>query len=506
MTTKFDAIVIGAGLGGLAAAAMLAQKGRGVLLIEQHNVPGGYATSFVRGRYEWEVALHELSGIGPPDHRGDLYRLLEYLGVTQHVAFTRIPELYRSVFPDLDLVLPVGREAYEETLCTAFPHDADGIRRFLNRVHDLARELARFTGKGGIGNPLTAPFRFSKTLRYLPAAWGTVLNRDVKDPQARAVISQYWGYFGIGPAKVAFLYFASALSSYVKKGAAYVKGRSQALSNAFVKVVEANGGKVLFNTRVQQITCANGRVTGVTTRAGEQFQAPVVISNADPITTCRNLLGDIPQATRFLRKLRPAAVAPSSFNVYMGVACPPEKLGLSTHENFLNADPDFDRHYESMRHIGLPGITLATCYNAADPDISPPGTTSMVLTTLYYGTPWFELSPEQYVETKNRIADFMIDTAERIAPGLRSHTEVVEVATPITNMRYTTTMDGSIYGFDNTPFYHTVLRMGHQGPLDGLFFAGAYTQPGGGFEPCIMSGAMAARMAMKQIEKAQEEV
>src|SRR5512136_1427143 len=130
MTKKYDAIVIGAGLGGLSAATMLAKNGLGVLLLERHNVPGGYATSFVRGRYEFEVALHELSGIGPPEHRGNLYRYLDYLGVTRRVEFLRVANMYRSVFPDLDITLPVGREACEEVLCRAFPHEAAGIRRF----------------------------------------------------------------------------------------------------------------------------------------------------------------------------------------------------------------------------------------------------------------------------------------------------------------------------------------------------------------------------------------
>ena len=80
MSKEYDAIVIGAGLGGLAAATTLAHEGLGVLLLERHNVPGGYATSFVRGRFEFEVALHELSGIGPPERRGNVYRALEHLG------------------------------------------------------------------------------------------------------------------------------------------------------------------------------------------------------------------------------------------------------------------------------------------------------------------------------------------------------------------------------------------------------------------------------------------
>jgi prolycopene isomerase len=120
---------------------------------------------------------------------------------------------------------------------------------------------------------------------------------------------------------------------------------------------------------------------------------------------------------------------------------------------------------------------------------------------LAYGEPWSEVPPSEYVTAKNRIADSMIDMAESVAPGLRSHAEVVEVSTPLTNMRYASTMGGSIYGFSQPPWDNMVWRMGHRGPLDGLYFAGAWTQPGGGFEPTIMSGQMAGRAILSKINK-----
>ena len=498
MTKKYDVIVVGAGLGGLSVANVLAQKGLGVLLLERHNIPGGYATSFVRGRYEFDTALHELSGIGPPERRGDLYTFLEGLGITEEVEFIQVKEMYRSIFPDLDIVLPIGHEAYEEALCQTFPDDAKGIRTFLAQVLKMHNEIQYFEKHGGPGNLLTAPFRFSKTLRYLPARWGTVLNRHVKDPRARAVISQYWGYFGMAPSEVSYLYFANALSIYMKLGAAYVKGRSQALSNAFVSALERFGGEIKLSCGVEKITTTNGRATGVITDDGEEIAADWVISNGDPITTCRNLIGDDKVPSKFFRSLRSRTLSPSSLNVFMGINRTPEQLGIEHHENFINSSYDFEDHHDRMSVVDVPGTTLCACYTAIDPSLSPPGTTVLSLTTLFYGEPWYHLSPEEYVETKNRIADGMIKAAEQIAPDIRKYAEVVEVGTPITNMRYTGALSGSIYGFSNSAFDHTVLRMGHKGPLDGLYFVGAWTQPGGGFHPCIMSGQMAAEQILKK--------
>ncbi|MFZ5916634.1 MAG: phytoene desaturase family protein [Chloroflexota bacterium] len=503
--TKYDAIVIGAGLGGLSAATMLAHGGLSVLLLERHNVPGGYATSFVRGRYEFEIALHELSGVGPPQNRGAVYRYLEYLGLADRVEFLHVPNLYRAVFLDpsrpsgrrLDVTLPVGQEAFETTLCQTFPHEAKGIRRFMKRVFDFGRDFSRVTRRRGRVNPLLLPLQHPHFFRYLPVTWGQVLNRDVRDPLARATLSQYWGYVGLPPGQISFVYMASTLAAYVRRGAAFPQGRSQALSNAFLGRFEELGGEVRLNCGVRQILTRDGRATGVITEAGDEITADWIVSNADPVATGRDLIGAEKVPAAFFTRLQSSQVAASTVNVYLGVACPPEKLGLTEHEIFINPDTDFDRHYQTMHRVEPPDAIAVTCYNAVYPDISPPGTSIVVLTALAYGEPWAAIPPGEYVAVKNRIAGAMIDLAETIAPGLRAATEVVEVSTPLTNMRYAGALGGSIYGFSQPPRDNMAWRMRHRGPLDGLYFVGAWTQPGGGFEPCIMSGQMAGGAILK---------
>jgi prolycopene isomerase len=504
MTQKYDAIVIGAGLGGLSGATMLAKNGLKVLMLERHNVPGGYATSFVRGRYEFEVALHELSNIGPKELRGGLYRYLEYLGVAAKVEFVIAPNLYRSVFPGLDITLPVGREAFEAKLGEVFPHERKGIHRFLDRVFGMGRDFARIAKERGVGNRMSMPFRFPYFFRYLPTKWGDVLNRDVKDPLARAVLSQYWGYVGLPPSQVSFLYFAMTLAGYIRRGPAFPVGRSQALSNAFITTFEELGGEVRMNCAAHKIITENGKVCGVITDEEEEIRADWIVSNADPVTTCRDLIGMDKVPARFFTKLQSSEVAPSSVCVYMGVDRPPEDLGFTEHEVFINADHDSDRHFAGFKNLEAPEVLVVACYNTVYPDISPKGTCMVVLTALKYGEPWYAVLPEHYVDTKNRIGDAMITMAEKVFPGLREYAEVVEVSTPLTNMRFAGAMGGSIYGFSQPPRDNMVWRMGHRGPLEGLYFVGAWTQPGGGFEPCMMSGQMAGGAIFSKIKKRRE--
>jgi len=498
---KYDVAVIGAGLGGLSAATYLARKGLRVILFEKHNIPGGYATSFVRGRYEFEVALHELSGIGLPDQPGALLRYLQYLGVADKVEFVHIPHFYRSVFPDVDLRLPVGRENYTQVLCEAFPREAAGIRRFVGRLFDLDREMRYFyklsSGKRPpVGELLKAPLNVRNMLRYALATWEQVLGRDVGDHRARAVLSQIWGYFGLPPSQISYLYFATAMASYIGSGATHIKGRSQSLSNAFVQTFEKLGGEMRFNCAVEKISTHQGRVTGVVTEQGDSIEAANVVSNADPITTCREMIGADKVPQKFWRRLGASQVGASSFNVYLGVAAPPQQLGLTDHEVFINTDYDIDRHYQRMKNLVAPGGVAMTCYNSVLPDISPAGTSMLVLTALMYGQPWLHVAPQEYVDVKNRIADSIINLAEKVYPGLRQAAEVVEVATPITNMRYAGQFGGSIYGSDQPPGDTTVFRLPHWGPLGGLYFAGAWTLPGGGYEPAMVSGRLAGDMLL----------
>jgi prolycopene isomerase len=498
----YDAVVIGAGLGGLAAATDLARHGFGTLLLERHNVPGGYATSFVRGRFELEVALHALAGIGTADEPGGLRPYLEDLGVAAKVEFIQIPELYRSVFPGVDARLPAGRDEYTDAVCSLFPHEAAGIRRFLDRVYGLDEDVSRLAANNGqLGNPLLLPFRYKHLFRYLPVTWSSVLDRDVRDPDARAVLSQYWGYVGTAPSRVAFLNLALVLASYSARKPSFPRGRSQALSSAFIEAYELHGGETQLGCGVERVLVEGGRAVGVVTHEGEEIRARWVVSNCDPVTTYRVLVGDEHLPESFFRTLRSNELAPSSVNVYLGLAKTAGELGLVDYEVFINEDNDLDRHAAAMASIEPPPVVSLTSYNTVYPDFSPPGTSVVTLTSLVHGAPWLRVPAERYFAEKTRIADAMMSAAESVYPGLRAAAEVVEVSTPLTNMRYANTLGGAIYGFDAPTWGSVALRPVNTGPVANLIGVGAWTRPGGGFSPAIMSGRNAAAAVLKAVGK-----
>lgn len=504
-----DVVVVGAGLGGLSAATCLAAAGRDVVLLERHNVPGGYATSFVRGRYEFEVALHQLSGMGSEQNPGPLLRYLERLGVTDHMDLVRLDTIYRSIFPGLDLTLPVGFDACTDVMCAAFPHDADGIRRFLRRIARLGKQIEHFnrmlywsSGLEALGQALRVPAYCSDIVRYAMSTFGAVLQRDVKDPTARAVISQFWGYIGLPPSRAPHLFLGGIIATFIGNGPCHVKGGSQALSSAFATRFEALGGDLRLNCGVRSIRTDRGKVTGVITEHGDEIRAGHVVSNLDPVSTCRELIGAERVPNRFWRSQKGNRTGVSSFGVYLGLARPPAQLGLTDHAVFINESIDAEEHFARTRRIEPPGAVAITSYTPVLPEMTPAGTSMVALATAMYAEPWFDLPPERYVETKSRIAGVMLDRVEEVFPGVRAATEVVEVGTPVTNMRYGGQVGGAIYGTDQVPTNSILYRTPQKGPLGGLFFVGSFTQPGGGFEPAMMSGQLAGRQILAATPRA----
>ena len=499
MGTHYDAIVIGAGLGGLSAAAFLARGGLSVRVLERHVQPGGYATTFMRGGHEFEVSLHELSGIGPPEDRGGLWEVLDALDITSKVDFVQIPEFYRAIGPDLDLRVPVGREAALDAFCRAFPRERKGLTRLMDTSFAI-QAAGTAIGVGKDVNVAVALARFPHAVHAATVPLAKVLDRELRDPLARLAWAQIWGYFGLPPSRLSYVYFAGAIASYIRFGPSYPRGKSQALSNAFVEVIEEAGGRVSLGNGVRRVLTDAGRVTGVIDDHDELLSAGLVVSNANPISTCVDLIGakNVPQ--HFLRRLASARPSLSAVTVYLMLDDDHEACGLLDHELFLNSSIDIEEQYLACLDLGQPRGLSVTTYNVADQEFSPPGTTAVSLTALTEGAAWVRLDPADYPATKARLADQMVAQVNSVFPGFRDRIRTAAVATPITNMRYTGNVNGSIYGFDMTPAENPAWRLAYEGPLDGLWFTGAWTRPGGGYEPCIESGHACAQQILRRVK------
>ncbi len=494
---EFPVIVIGSGLGGLGAACQLAVLDEKVLLLEKHNVPGGFATSFVRGRFEFEGALHMLSDIGTRENQGALYRFLNRIGlVPEHLQFKQVPEFYRSVFLDgYDVTIPYGIEEYFDKLHELFPGEKEGIDKFKEIC------LATYEGIKFVGQKRgkVSPQEILKEHPWLARVAGLTL-KDVFDKcftnqKLIAVISQPWGFLGLPPSGVSAYSFIGMVMIYLVWGGAYPVGRSHSLTSGMAKAFQDLGGRIRFNALVKRILVENEKVWGIELQNGDVYKCNAVISNVNPICTVMKMLPPESVSEQYKKKIFAPEVGPSGFSVYIGLNGTPKELGLTAHETFINATYDLDEAYKGFTMIEEPKYIVAACYNNIDPTITPPGTCQLVLTTLQMGHLWHNIPPDRYVSVKNSFADKMINMVERtIFPDIRKHIEVAKVASPLTYYRYSKNYDGAIYGYNQDVITSPMFRLNSKGPVKGLYLAGAWTNMGGGFSTSILGGRIAAGM------------
>ena len=264
----YDAVVIGAGNGGLTAAAKLSQEGLNVLLLERHNIPGGAATSFCRGRFEFEVALHQLSGLGTPEKPGLLRLQLDKLGVMEDLEFVEISDLYHVATADgFRITLKTNREETIAVLNEKFPHEKDAIKRYFELMASYANDMI---GAFIFRDPEPSREKYPNLYQYALRNSKEILDDYFSDPLLKAVLSAYWGYIGVPPTRLAFAYLAMILFQYLEFKPFHVKGGSQAISNAILNRFISNGGTARFNCGAKKIIVDDGQIRGVVTDDGDE--------------------------------------------------------------------------------------------------------------------------------------------------------------------------------------------------------------------------------------------
>jgi prolycopene isomerase len=495
---SYEVVVIGAGNGGLTAAVGLAQKGLKVLLLERHNIPGGCATSFCRGRFEFEVALHQLSGVGTPENPGPLRMLLSELGVLEDLELVELKDLFQVIGPgDFRLALKPDRGQVVAVLQERFPREREGIERFFDLSYQYAHQmLSAFFFKDP--EPSREKYPVLYHYAYKPAV--EVLDELFTNPLLKAVISSYWGFVGLPPTRLSFAYLAMLFFMYIEFKPFHLKGGSQALSNALINRFLSQGGMARFNSGVSRILMENGRVAGVVVESGEKIETRHIVSNASPVTTYTRLL-DRENVPEFVsREMRGRTLSPSGFVLYCGFDCEPQDLGITGSMTFLAGNTDIsDNNLLDMQRIDLGDQFMAlSCYDVADPDFSPPGTCQISAVTLKYGEPWLRVPPGEYHRVKFGYAESMLQRIEAAFPGARSHIEEIEAATPLTHMRYLGHPYGAIYGFEQYTKDSMFFQPGRSSPLPGLYFASGWTGDCG-FQPTLQAGAAAARSIIREL-------
>jgi all-trans-retinol 13,14-reductase len=502
---EYDAVIIGAGLGGLSCGAAFARQGFRPLVIEKHVRAGGYATTFQRpGGFVFDASLHSTT-VG---ERNGVRDLLPGFPEIKGLEFVPHKTLYRAIYPDYDIRVP-GRDlpGYIRDLASKFPEEKAGIEGLFGDMQGLASDINRYSAAGGRVDMARFVQDYPSLAKTFGKTWGAMVDARVTNPKLKAIVSALWGYYGLPPSRLSPYYYALPTIGYLQEGGYYPVGKSQKISDAFVAFIEERGGKVLLKTRVEKILVKNGAAHGVRTADGWEFTGKVVVSNANAPDTFKKMIDEPDLVKATLARMEKLSISLSTFQIFLGLKKDlVRETGLKDTEIFYNTGYDIEEEYKATLRGELtnPGFG-ATLYDNLYQGYSPAGKNTLSIMTLMGYAPWekyeadyFAGKKDAYRAEKNRMADILIDQVEKVlVPGLRKAIEIREVATPLTNVRYTANARGAIYGWDQTLDNSGPSRFPQRTPVKNLYLAGAWTNPGGGYGAVIPSGLLCFAEIMK---------
>ena len=351
---KYDVIVIGAGNGGLGAACRILNAGKTCLVCEKHNIPGGFATSFVRGRFEFEASLHEFNGIGTDEEPGSTRKLFEELGIADKIEWIQLKDAYHliSEAEGYDYVMPFGAEAFAKASNELHPDGERCIKEFLALCKQIREAMAYLGETKGKPDPQVMMERFPD---YLACGSYSVKEGFEALGYPKEIVDNlnaYWCYLGADGNNMTFLHYANMINSYITGGAAIPKYRSHELSLACEERIHELGGDIWFNSEVVKIlTDEDGHVCGIRLKDGREVESRHVIANCSPHLVYGKLLDSEAVPERALKLTNFRKLAGKGFSVFLGLNKTAEELGIRDHNYFIYDTSDSIKQYEKAVRV-----------------------------------------------------------------------------------------------------------------------------------------------------------
>jgi all-trans-retinol 13,14-reductase len=477
----WDAIVIGSGIGGLAVAATLAKSARKrVLVLERHYTAGGFTHSFQRPRYRWDVGLHYVGDVLQPESA--VRAAFDYL-TDGELEWAPMPEVYdRFVIGGSRYEFPTGLERLRERLKGDFPGETKAIDRYLAAVVSAQRASGLYFAEKAIpraiarlvGGWMRAPF-----LRWASQTTLEVVSELTRNRELIGLLTAQWPDYGLPPATSSFGIHAIVTSHYFN-GGAYPVGGASRIAATMAPVIERAGGQVVVSAEVAEVLVEKNKAVGVRMTSGQEFRAPVVISDAGARNTFERLAPVPEQARAEVRRI-PASCA--HLSLYVGLEHSAAELGLDGSQLWVYPSADHDGNLERFTRdpsAPLP-VLFVSSPSAKDPEHQrrdPGRTTLEVLTVAPYdwfarweGTRWKRRGAD-YEAFKRELAGRLVSELARVAPAVAGKIDYMELSTPLTVRHFMNYERGESYGLAPTPARFQLRRLTPQTPLAGLYLTG----------------------------------
>lgn len=481
----YDAIVIGSGIGGMTAAACLAELGKKVVVFEQHYTAGGFTHSYARNGYEWDVGVHYIGDVGAPHTL--TRRLFDFVSGGK-LEWAPMDAHFDRIFLGKDSYdLVATPKAYRAELLKHFPDEEKAIDEYFRRIATAANAMRLITMEKLLPKPGAALARGWRKWRmpsWLNQTTRSVLESLTGNQKLIAVLTGQWGDNGLPPAESSFIIHSLIARHYLYGGYYPVGGASQ-IAETIIPQIQKTGGELFTYASVEEILVERGKAVGVRMADGHEVRAPIVISNAGVFNTFGKLLpADVAKQSGYLKKLDTVKRSMASLGMYIGIKDTAENLGLPKTNYWLYSSEDYEgslqRFFADPEHTDIP-LVYISFPSAKDPAFAGkyPGRATIEIVApgphewfaQWADKPWGKRG-DDYDALKEAWSQRLLERLYEHFPQLRGKIDYYELSTPLSTDYFCRYETGEIYGLDHDPSRFEQRWLTPKTSIPGLYLTG----------------------------------
>ena len=484
---EFDSIIIGSGAGGLSAAICLARSGQKVAVLEQHYVPGGWCHSFYIDGHRFSPGVHY---IGSLDKGQSTSKLYEGLGIANELVFFRMnSNAYEHCWIGEERVhMPGTIDKLYESLAARFPKEKKGLRKYLDLVKKVSTQIQLIPKMKGFWDNLTIAYRTRHLGKYGLFSLKRVIGWHIKDPLLQKVLNIQCGDHGLAPSKASFPFHCALMDHYLG-GGFYPMGGGAAIVKAMTNSIKKYGGEIRTGQYVKRILLERSvdnkrfQAVGVEMQNGEVIRAKNIISNADPSATY-NLVGHENLSVKLQQKIAKTKYSVTSLMFFITVDMDLRKAGMDSGNIWMMPNREMENLHEDLSEVDMFApdefsSMFISCSSLKDPS-SYNGIhhTIEIVTFVDYDSFLRKLgkgdkNSEEYKQLKERLCGKVVNSLEKVIPGIRECIVHLEMGTPMTNEYYIKSTKGNVYGTEKGFFQTGPFSYSAKTEIDNLLLCGA---------------------------------